>query len=364
MTAADRGALDLRMAVRDRDVELTLRTKPGEVVAVLGPNGAGKSTLLATVAGLLRPDEGTVTLDGTTLVDTGSRVFVPPHRRRAVLLAQQALLFPHLTAAANVAFGPRSTGTSRRDADAAAHRWLAAVDATDLAGRRPHQLSGGQAQRVAVARALAADPHLLLLDEPMAALDVAAAPDLRQLLRSVLRDTSCGALLVTHDILDALALAPRTVVIEGGRIVEDGPTRGVFGRPRSAFAARLADVNLVPGVATADGLRTTDGQLLVGRPDDDTVSGAPAVALFAPAAVAVHRDRPTGSPRNQLPVTVAALEPRGATVRVRAAADDGGAGLFADITAAAVTDLDLVPGRAAWFVVKATEVTVHPRAGR
>jgi molybdate transport system ATP-binding protein len=357
------GAMDLDMIVEDRDVRLALTLTPGEVVAVLGPNGAGKSTLLSVIAGLLRPDRATLTLDGSTLIDTRRRIFVPPHRRRTVLLAQQAMLFPHLTASDNVAFGPRSAGRPRRDADREAARWLAAVDATDLGGRRPAQLSGGQAQRIAVARALAADPHLLLLDEPMSALDIAVAPALRQLLRGVLRETARTALLVTHDILDALALAQRTIVIEDGRIVEDGPTRDVLARPRSTFAARLADINLIVGTATDTGLATTDGRLIRGRADPDVLPGAPAVALFPPAAVAVHREPPGGSPRNDLAVTIAAIEPRGAVVRIRGAALDGSAGLFADITASAVTDLDLVPGQQVHFAVKATEVAIHARAG-
>ncbi len=351
------------MSVVDRDVQVAVRLVPGEVVAVLGPNGAGKSTLLSVIAGLIRPDRATITLDGTPLTDTSRRLFVAPHQRHTVLLAQQALLFPHLTARANVAFGPRSAGRSRRDADREALRWLAEVDATDLGDRTPARLSGGQAQRIAVARALAADPHLLLLDEPMAALDVAAAPALRQLLRQVLHGTGRTALLVTHDILDALALAQRTIVIEDGRIVEDGPTRAVLARPRSAFAARLAGINLIPGTATATGLTTADGGLVHGRPAADLVAGEDAVALFHPAAVAVHLTSPTGSPRNHLAVTIAEIEPRGAIVRIRAAENaDGSAGLFADLTAESVADLDLVPGQRVHFAVKATEVAIHPRA--
>jgi molybdate transport system ATP-binding protein len=234
------GALDLQVTLDERGIDVDLRVQPGEVVALLGANGAGKSTLLSLISGLIRPDAGRITLDDQVLVDVDRRVWVPSHHRGVVLLAQQALLFPHLTAAANVAFGPRSKGSSRKDAKAEASRWLAAVDATEFADRRPVQLSGGQAQRIAIARALAADPALLLLDEPMAALDVAVAPALRQLLRAVLRDTGRTALLVTHDLIDALSLADRVIVLDAGRIVEDGPTRTVLTQPRSGFAARIA----------------------------------------------------------------------------------------------------------------------------
>lgn len=358
------GAMDLSMAVVHRNVQIALTLTPGEVVAVLGPNGAGKSTLLSVIAGLIRPDTGTLTLDGRVLVDTATRVFVPPHQRRIVLLAQQAMLFPHLTARANVAFGPRSSGKSRRESDLAATRWLSAVDAGEFADRRPAQLSGGQAQRVAVARALAADPNLLLLDEPMASLDIAVAPALRQLLRRVLRDSARTALLVTHDILDALALADRTIVIDGGRVAEDGPTREVLARPRSAFAARLAGINLISGIATATGLTAADGLQVFGQPDQQIAAGDAAVALFNPNAVAVHLEPPTGSPRNHIHVTIAEIEPRGSIVRVRAVENaDGTAGLFADVTAQSVADLDLVPGQRVHFAVKATEVAIHSRAG-
>jgi molybdate transport system ATP-binding protein len=341
------GRADLRFAVG-----------AGEVVAVLGPNGSGKSTLLSLVAGLERPDRGRIVLDGVATVDTAAGVWTPPHQRRTVLLAQQAMLFPHLTAAANVAFGPRCRGAGRARAAAAASHWLAAVGAADLADRRPAQLSGGQAQRVAVARALAAAPALLLLDEPMAALDVAAAPALRQLLRRVLRSGERSALLVTHDILDALALADRVLVLDGGRIVEDGPVREVLSRPRSAFAARIAGVNLIAGRLQGHTLTTVGGLRVQGLAADAT-DGA-AVALFRPAAVAVHRSSPEGSPRNRIPVTVAEIEPRGETVRVRAAdGADGSGGLVAELTADAAADLDLVPGSEVWFAVKATEVSLY-----
>src|SRR5690625_4282887 len=202
--------LELAAVVEQRGVDVDLTVRSGETVAVLGPNGAGKSTVLGLIAGLVRPDRGRALLDGTPLFDLdgpGSPVWTPPHARAAALLAQDALLFPHLTVVDNVAFGPRSAGWSRTDSREQARRWLDEVDALDLARRRPAQLSGGQAQRVAVARALAATPHVLLLDEPMAALDVTVAPALRQVLRRVLAERT--VVLVTHSVLDALLLADR-----------------------------------------------------------------------------------------------------------------------------------------------------------
>jgi molybdate transport system ATP-binding protein len=346
-------------------LSVRLRISPGEVVAVLGPNGAGKSTVLGLLAGLLRPDRGYVELNGRVLTDTAATLQVPPHGRGIGLLAQEPLLFPHLSVLANVAFGPRCIGTRRRAAHASAQHWLSEVDAAALADRHPAQLSGGQAQRIALARALACQPQLLLLDEPLAALDVDAAPALRGLLRRVLRDGQGrrGALLVTHDPLDALTLADRVLVLGEGAVVEQGPTRQVLGTPRSAFAARIAGLDLVSGVACTEGLRTADGTVLAGHPVD-IAEGEPVVAVFTPAAVAVHQVRPHGSPRNAFPVRVAGLEPRGDLVRLRAAAMEGGPtwvdGLVADVTPAAVADLGLEPGMPAWFAVKAAEIAIHP----
>ncbi|WP_073480330.1 sulfate/molybdate ABC transporter ATP-binding protein [Streptoalloteichus hindustanus] len=358
------------------DVELTrpgfalalgLRVEPGKVLAVLGPNGSGKSTLLGVVAGLVRPDRGRVRLGGRLLTDGGTGTHVPPHRRGVGLLAQQPLLFPHLTAEANVAFGPRARGVGRRAAQRIARRWLSEVDAEGLADRRPAELSGGQAQRVALARALAAEPTLVLLDEPFAALDVDAAPALRALLGRVLRAGGRTAVIVTHDPLDALVLSDHVVVLGAGAVVEEGPTRQVLARPRTAFTARIAGLELVAGTAGPAGLRTPDGAVLAGQRGPGLVDGAPAVAVFPPRAVAVHRERPGGSPRNVFPVVVAGLEPRADVVRLRAAAAPGGPGwaegLAADLTPAAVADLGLEPGVPAWFAVKATEVALHPAPG-
>ncbi|RTL63909.1 MAG: ABC transporter ATP-binding protein [Pseudonocardiaceae bacterium] len=351
-------------------LDVAIDAAPGEVVAVLGPNGSGKSTLLGVLSGLLVPDSGNVRIGEDTVTDVDAGISVPPHRRGVGLLAQQALLFPHMTALANVAFGPRAAGMPRREAEARALSLIADVlpglDADEMARRRPSQMSGGQQQRVALARALAPRPGLLLLDEPLAALDVDATPAMRSLLRRVIRDAKQTALLVTHSALDALVLADRVVVLDSGRIVEQGTTRDVLTKPRTPFTARIAGLDLVPGTACADGLHTHDGTLISGRFDDPLPEGDAAVAVFPPSAVSVFRDEPKGSPRNVLRVTLAAIEPQGDTVRLRASPPVDGAawleGLAADVTLAAAAELAVEPGAELWFAVKATEVAVHPAA--
>ena len=356
--------LFVHATVTERDLDVEVTVPPGTVTAILGPNGAGKSTLLSVIAGLTRPDRGVVELAGRTLTATERKVAVAPHKRGVALLAQRPLLFPHLTVAHNVAFAPRSGGASRRQAAATATRWLDAVDAADLAERKPAQLSGGQAQRVAIARALAAEPQLLLLDEPLAALDVTAAPAIRSLLRRVLRGPGRTAVLVTHDSLDALALADRVVVLDGGRVVEEGEVRQVLSRPTSAFAARVAGINLRSGEIVADGvLKTEAGEMVYGSSDEAVKPGERAVAVFGPRSVAVYAELPSGSPRNHFTVTIAEIENRGDLVRVRGEDDGHHAALMADVTTAAAADLDLAPGHVVQFVVKATETAIYPIRG-
>ncbi len=323
----------------------------GETVAVMGPNGAGKSTLLAVLAGLVKPDDGVGTLAGRPMYQRGT--WVPPHARGVALLAQEALLFPHLSVLDNVAFGPRCAGASRSASRGIAERWLNEVDAMDLAARKPASLSGGQAQRVAVARALAGEPELLLLDEPLAALDISVAPMLRRMLRRVLQGRS--AVIVTHDVVDALLLADRVVIVDGGRIVEDGPTRKVLETPRSSFAAGLAGMNLLTGKTIPGGLETPEGFSVSALADHPLPPGEEAAAIFSPRAVAVHRKPPGGSPRNVLAVRISDLEQHSGRTTVRAGH------LSAEITTAAAAELDLVPGMEVYFSVKSTETALYLR---
>lgn len=341
--------------VTDRSVDIAFEVDDGETVALLGPNGAGKSTVLAVTAGLLRPDVGRVVLDGRTLTlrgDSGRDVEVPPHDRHVSLLAQEPLLFPHMSVLDNVAFGPRSRGDGRHTSRKTAAHWIREVGIEDLADRRPAQLSGGQAQRAAVARALAADPKLLLLDEPMAALDVAVTPALRQTLRRVLADRT--VVLVTHDALDALLLADRVVVIDHGLVVEQGPSTEVLSQPRSPFTAQIAGLNMVVGTWQDKAVLTNTGLRLEGQPSGPPLrSGDSVVAVFPPTAVSVFLEPPGGSPRNALEVTITHLEPHGGQIRVRTEA------LSAVITPQAAAELDLTPGSQAFFAIKATEIAVY-----
>ncbi|QYF73051.1 sulfate/molybdate ABC transporter ATP-binding protein [Cryobacterium sp. PAMC25264] len=343
--------------VAERDVRLHLTVAAGETVAVLGPNGAGKSTLLGAIAGLIRPDSGRSELNGTVLFDLpagpGRGIWRPAHQRGVSLLAQEPLLFPHLSVLDNVAFGPRSIGATTAGARARAARWLGEVDAEPLAARRPAELSGGQAQRIAVARALASDPGLLLLDEPLAALDVSVAPAVRRMLRRVLVDRS--SIIVTHDVLDAYTLADRVVIVENGRIVDEGTPAEVFDRPRSAFAAGLAGLNLITGVRRGDTMVTADTATTVENIPEPTVAeGAPLSLAVRPAAVSVVIEPPADPQFSSVRAELIDLEPRGDLVRARSAV------LAADVSPQEAAQLDAAVGSMVWFAFPADSATVYP----
>ena len=336
------------------DLDLPLRASDGEVVAVLGPNGAGKTTALHALAGLLPLAAGHVRVDGETWSD--DHVHLDPSLRRVGLLAADHLLFPHLTARANVAFGPRSRGMSRSDAAARADAELAALGALDLGDRRPAQLSHGQAQRVAIARALATDPRLLLLDEPLSALDPELRPQVRATLAARLRTYRGATVLVTHDPLDALTLADHLVFVEGGRVVQEGSPDDVVARPRNTYVAHVVGLNLYAGDASAGDTVTTSLGPVVTLGHEHR---GPSWVAFAPAAVALYPRRPDGSTRNTWPVRVAAVELVGQSARVRLATADG-ATVVAEVTPASVAALRLLPGTDLWAGVKATEVSAYP----
>lgn len=358
LPAIQPGALTWRGTLKERGHATDLVVEPGQTVAIIGANGAGKSTLMGLLSGLLLPDDGWLTVGDDVLIDTNTRTHVPPHQRRVVLLGQRPLLFPHLDVQGNAEFGPRASGAD--EPVAIARRALDAAGALGWAMEPATALSGGQASRVALARALACNPRALLLDEPFAALDVASAPSARAAVATAVRQTQCPTVLVTHDLLDVLALADRVVVLESGRIVEAGTVAEVLTAPRSSFAAELAGVNVVHGDLRDEGtLSLVDGVLVSGRQEAVAPEGATAFAVFSPSSVAVFLEPPHGSPRNVWPVEIESLSDQGGTIRARLVLDNG-ARIGADLTAAAVAELKLRPGSTAWAVVKAQEVAIHP----
>ena len=334
-------------------LDLDLDIEAGQVVALLGPNGAGKTTTLRTLAGLNPLSSGRITIDDAVVEDTATGRRIPTERRGIGLLFQDYLLFPHLSALDNTAFGLRCQGYSKADARAAAATWLERVGLSEHAAARPAALSGGQAQRVALARALATSPRLLLLDEPLAALDAHTRLDIRTRLRHHLADFTGATLLVTHDPLDAMILADRLIVIEHGQLVQAGAPGEIARHPRTEYIARLVGLNLYRGTATDHRVRLTQGAEITTA---ESYQG-PVFVAFRPTAVALYRTRPDGTPRNQWPVTVAGIERRGDHVRVDLT---GPLPIAADITPAALADLDLTPGTEVWATVKATETSAYP----
>jgi molybdate transport system ATP-binding protein len=334
-------------------LDIAVSIRPGEVVALLGPNGAGKTTALRALAGLLPLSGGHLRLDGALLDQPDRRVWTPTERRHIGVVFQDYLLFPNLSALENVAFGPRSHGLSRRRAREQAAAWLTRVGLGDRARARPRHLSGGQAQRVALARALAVDPALLLLDEPLAALDARTRLDTRAQLQHHLAAHPGATLLVTHDPLDALVLADRLVIIEDGRIVQEGDAATITAQPRTDYVARLVGLNLYRGRAHGHAVHLGGGFTLAVA---DAAEGDVFVA-FPPAAVALHGSRPDGSPRNTWPATIVDIQRHGDNLRVQLA---GAVTAAADITPAAASHLRLAPGQPVWAALKAVETRTYP----
>ena len=365
-----------------RDVVVNLKVEAGRTTALIGPNGSGKSTVCSVVAGLLDAENGSVVLGGRVLDGPGG--FVRAGRRQVALLSQEPGVFTHMSVLGNVVFALRCQGVSRAEATRRARAELAAVGADHLASRPGGALSGGQAARVALARALATGPRLLVLDEPMAALDVTARQEMRRLVARRCTEEGLTLLLVTHDVLDLTALAEDVVVLDRGRVVEQGPTARILSAPRSDFVAHLTGTAVLTGVIDGDieapGLRLPSGRVVHGRPRGDAADGhvgeqghrdshdevlhpgAPGIALVPPDAVALYRRAPHGSPRNVLTGRVTGLERSGALVSVRLDLEEGQR-LSAAVTAGAVAELGITEGREVCCVIKAVQVRILARRG-
>lgn len=332
MTIPDAAELRARIRVRRRDfvVDATLDVAPGETVAVMGRSGAGKSTLLGALAGLTPLDEGEISVDGRVL-DRPPRTRTAPMHRGIVLLGQEARLFPHLTVRENVAFGPRAAGVTASVARDAAEEWLVRVGLPGTGDRRPAQLSGGEQQRVAVARALAAEPRVVLLDEPLVALDALTASEIRAMLRERLAGVTTVA--VTHDAIDAAALADRLVIVERGRVTQEGPVREVLSAPLTDVAARIAGLERLVGEARGGAFVRGALRLASADPASRALAATDGAAL---AAVYRATDARLGE---GTPVRVVSVEPTPTGVRV---VTDEGFAEVAPIEAASIRPGDTV----------------------
>jgi len=330
----------------------------------VGESGAGKSTLLRLVAGLERPDRGRIAAGAQVYFDDQARTDVPPWRRRTGYVAQDHALFPHLTVFENVAFGLRAARRSTLDIITRVTDALTRLEVGDLAERRPAEISGGQAQRVALARALVLDPEILLLDEPLAALDLRTRAQVRGVLRTVLANlpSPCATLFVTHDPFEAMVFGDRIAALEQGRVTQVGSRAELLARPRSPYVAAFLGINMFRGrIVSRDGgvvrIRTEPdrGELAAVDPG---AGGAEVIAIVHPREITLFRQAPGGSAQNAFVGVIDELVPEppsGERVRVALATRPP---LVAEVTDRAVTQLGLREGLEVTAMFKATGVTV------
>jgi molybdate transport system ATP-binding protein len=358
-------AAGLRAAVRHAfdafSIDVAIEVPAGRCLALAGPSGAGKSTVLRTIAGLLRPDRGRVASGETIWLDTEGGVNLAPERRRCGYLFQDYALFPHLRAWQNVAYPMR--GVRRGERRARALALLEQFGLEELADARPAQLSGGERQRVALARALARRPDVLLLDEPLSALDTRTRAQAERQLALVLADLNVPAVLVTHNFAEASLLGDQIAVIDGGRVVQQGTAEELAARPASSFVADFSGAAVLTGIAAPgpDGLTAVrldgGGELL----STDVATGPVAASVF-PWEIALEpaESAAAGSSQNRLPARVDATTTIGNRVRV-GLTTDGGQPLTAEVTTAAIRSLELVPGRRVVASWKATATRLTTR---
>lgn len=348
-----------------------LEVRPGQFLTLIGPNGCGKSTLCLIIAGLLRT-QGYLKIADKTLDEPGWHgTFVSPGKRSVALLAQNPGIFTHMSVLDNVAFGPRCQGQGIRRSRQRAWQELCAVGASHLAYRQGGELSGGQAARVALARALATSPQVLVLDEPMAALDVPSRSQLRALLRERAKARAITVVMVSHDLVDIASLSDAVAVMDAGKLITQGPTTEILSTPSTEFVASLTGASLLNGTLAGDEatpqLKLGQGlslrlaqwpQANDGQPPWQV--GAKAVALINPDAIALYPQQPKGSPRNVIPVSVSSLDGDGAVVSLSLRLADGQR-LRTRLTAAAIAELGIEVGTSLFAVIKATAITLEAR---
>lgn len=346
---------DVTLRRGDWELDFALDVERGETIAIVGESGAGKTTALRCLAGLERPQRGSIRAGGATWMDTQRHAFVPAQRRDVAMVFQRYALFAHMSALDNAAFGPLAAGLSAAESRREAMHALDVVGAAHLRERRASSLSGGEEQRVALARAVALHPAVLLLDEPLAALDVRLRPVVREALRRAITETGAATVLVTHEPAEAMVFAERFVVIENGKAVQRGTLADLRERPASEYVASFAGTNLYRGIAmpAADGTSVVRvGQV------DFVVRGewsGPVAILVDPDAVTLSREAPLTSARNHINGPVERIVADRGALLVHIAAVPP---IVARVTAQAVADLHIELGQRLHATFKAGEVRV------
>ncbi|HXR65456.1 MAG TPA: ABC transporter ATP-binding protein [Ktedonobacteraceae bacterium] len=357
-----------------------LAAESGKTTVLLGESGSGKSTILRLLAGLLDLEDGRIVVDGITYADSEKRLLVPAQERPFGYVFQDYVLFPHLSIFENVAFGLRAQRIARPIVRARVEQALEQVQLAGLASRRPGQISGGQQQRVALARALVLQPRLLLLDEPLSALDIQTKRETRQELRRILAQAGITTVLVTHDYLDALLFGHHIVVLDHGQVIQHGSQQDLMERPHSSYVAELVGLNFLRGrvvryetdalcaLAFGDGQSGQGVELEATLEDTQSTTGKPqmgeeASVVVDPRSVTLHHNPPDGSARNLLrgeivqviPVVSGAQGHMRVTLRVDALPH-----LFtAEVTSASVTHMGLQEGILIYATFKAVEARIY-----
>ena len=349
-------SLRVRKQLRDFMLDVAFAVPEGQCLGLVGPTGCGKTTVLRLLAGLLQPDEGEVTLHDTVVLDTVRHLDVSPQQRRVGMVFQDFSLFPHMTVAQNVAYGARARGAGRRQAHEAALAALETVGLAAQAALKPTRLSGGQQQRVALARALASGAQVLLMDEPMSALDATTRRRVRGELRQLIKTLGLTTIIVTHDVVDALTLGDVLCVMREGRIVQMGDRRELLARPRDRFVAEFLGINLLEGVAGPgpDGLTAIRCGEVTFYSSDEV--GGEVLLTCNPRDIVLSREAPDDSSLNVLHGRVAGLAHFGAQTRVSI---EDGVSLTAEITHLSEERLDLKTGEDVYASFKASATHVY-----
>lgn len=358
----------------------TLAAESGKTTVLLGESGSGKSTILRLLAGLLDLEHGQIVVDGITYADSEKRLMVPPQERPFGYVFQDYVLFPHLSIFENVAFGLRAQRIARPIVRARVEQVLKQVQLTGLASRRPSQISGGQQQRVALARALVLQPKLLLLDEPLSALDIQTKRETRQELRHILAQAGITTVLVTHDYLDALLFGHHIVVLDHGQVIQHGSQQDLMERPHSSYVAELVGLNFLRGRVVRYEADTLCTIALGTRPDEQGVEleatledhqssanrpqiGDEASVVVDPRSITLYRSPPDGSARNLLRGDIVQVIPVGSGaqghMRVTLRIDAFPHPLTAEVTRVSVTHLGLQEGISIYATFKAVEARAY-----